>query len=211
MTFLNITNLFDIINKFKNIEQIDLVELDTLEEIPASIFSSLDQLHSLLIACPSLKKLGEMAFFNLKHLKSLIIIGTSIEKIGENILVFNTTPTEGQDNLDIILFDNFKLTCNSFQPGTFSKLQGVTLDFSGHTVNLSSDNKKQLTCMSRKVFLPFLEANPNNKVTLDGQQFDCTDCKSAWLQNSPQFQERLINVKCKNGKPLNDPDNFYQC
>ena len=206
---LIVTNLFDILNKLRNIELIHLENLAKLEEILTEAFKVLKKLHAVTIKGKNIKKINEKAFWNLNSMGHLEIIDTSLDKIGENIFVFSK-PAEHM--LTIGLYNNANLPCTGFQPGTFINIgRPTTIDFSGYHY-VEEHNKKQMTCLPENVFKPFLEKHEWNDIDLYEIDFDCNNCDNAWVKKAPEeMQDRMYSIACEGGHHITDDEAFKSC
>ena len=162
------------------------------------------ELFWLWISGPEITKIGDKAFFNLNSLTEFHLTKTGITEIHNGVFVFSQSSTAP---LDLCLYNNHKL--NKFDANAFDNTGRPTdLDFAGERF-VDDVYPKQITVLEEAVFKKHLELNEENKIEMSKQEFDCNDCKNAWLKKNPKLLERVINVQCADGKDVKDA--FANC
>lgn len=204
---LDVSNLFEIINKMRSLETLHLNDLAKLEEIPSEAFKVMKKLFLVELKGKNIKKINDKAFWNLNYVHTIEITGTSIDHLSDDALAFK--PSESL--LTIGLFNNPSLPCTGFSPNTFVNIgRPTSLDFSGYHY-VDDHNRKQLTCMPENVFKPFLEKHDWNDVDLYEIDFDCNNCDNAWIKKTPSVLDKLMSIECEGGKHIDEEDVFKDC
>jgi len=177
-----------------------------LTGLDVSVFRQGHQKHLkslMLLRDPGLQKLNGNMFSHLTSLTDLSLWNNNLTYIGDNAFAMgepsNTT-------LNIQLRDNEHLTPSSFARNS---LIGINRPAS---IDLSNSYEiSRITYFPEDVFWPFFAANPLNVIgAFDSTNFDWQDCKSYWLKQRALFK-RIPDLKCSNGKAVDDPDNFINC
>lgn len=144
----------------------------------------------------------ETAFSRLNNLKWLTITNTLVHFIPENAFDFNE---ESEQQLTIRLYGNKYLNNSGFSENSLTRLKRPT------TINLDSGYKPSFVYLDQRIFEPFLLSNAKNIIKLYELSLDCNDCKNYWLQQHPNLHGQVLNSRCSNGNPLDDPTNFIGC
>src|SRR5581483_6086200 len=97
------------------------------------------------------------------------------------------------------------INSSSFQVGTFDHLTNVSIQF-------SISNSTKLNYLDEKIFAPFLDSHPNNRIMMTASYIDCNDCNSFWVFERKDLKER-ITASCDDDHKKNfwDDRNFKGC
>ncbi len=197
-------DIFHVLSLMENIEDIRLLSTN-LTEIPSNAFKPVngfqDKLKIVSFWNSSIHKLGDNAFSNLNSVTDLILSQNSINFIPANAFRFEN---QSKDSLTVDLNNN-PLNGSSFELNSFLNIKRPT-----NLLLFSDPSVGNLTYLDERIFLPFLSLN-ENKINLKNQNIDCNDCRSYWLNKNHQFIERIVNLKCNNGKSFMDENNFSNC
>jgi hypothetical protein len=149
------------------------------------------------------QKLNGNIFSHLTALTELSLWANNLTYIGDNAFAMDEP---SNSTLYIQLRDNQNLMPTSFARNSLIGINRPT------SIDLSNTHKiSKITYFPEDVFWPFFAANPlNDIIYFDSTSFDCQDCKSYWLKQRALFK-RIPDLKCSNGKAVDDPDNFIDC
>ncbi|CAG2111711.1 unnamed protein product [Medioppia subpectinata] len=166
-------SLFEALSKFVNIEDIDL-SYNNLQQIPANAFKPINgyqtKLKDIIICDTTIEVLGAKAFWSIPALNSLSVYDTAISHIPDDAFAFEKPSNK---TLYIFLNLNKSLNSSSYSPKSFADTQRPTELELGHKYT-----PRQVVYLDEKTFRPFLEANKANKINLEGEEFDCEDCRT---------------------------------
>ena len=197
---LSSPSIFTTLSKFINITMIHLLN-NNITEIPSKAFENhQDKLKEFSIT--GLKKIGNNAFSQLRNLGSLGIEYSLIDSIPENEFEFYE---ESKEMLTLSLYGNPLLNSSGFSEHSLTKFKRPC------TIQLGNISNSKFTYFDERVFLPFLRSNSKNTIQLIDGSVDCSDCRNFWLKKNPNLLNQLIDLKCSNGKLLNDPGTFQDC
>jgi len=198
-------DLFYMLSSIKNAEFIGL-GLSNFPEIPANAFRPINGFQNKLTGLDisgKIKKLGDFAFYNLNSLEYLNLIDILVDHISSNTFNFEK---ESKKTLDLYLDHNL-LNGSNTEINSFINLKRPTI--------IHSTCRKlpcNLTYLDEKVFPHFFDLNQSNIITSYGEvnKIDCSDCRSFWI-NDKNYDKRIVNITCSNGKSLTDSSIFLDC
>ena len=187
---LDTSNLFDLINRFLNIREIDLREIN-LEAIPDNAFYKLKYLSSLTIIDTKFKTLGQKVFANLRRFQILKIMGKYFNKIHKNRFVFSENP-----NLPLNITMECKQTYNRFN------FEEESLDSIGRPTNIKcyanplrpqyyQADRNDTYIFDQTVFEPYFASNDNNRILLQEPKRFCDYDNNYWIINNTDLMSRI--------------------
>ena len=188
--FTDVTNLFDILNQFINIERIYLMDIN-LKTIPDNAFKQLNQLKEIYIYDPNVKTLGQNVFIKLNKLENLFIFG-NYKNVLKNQLVLS-------NNSELTL--NLRLKCK--QISNESVFENESLSNIGRPTNLkcepnffnSIENPKIVNkyyIFDENIFKPYFMANNKNQIVLYDRNEFCNLSENQWIEKSKEFKSRIL-------------------
>ena len=197
-------SIFEVFSKFINLEELQL-EDNNITEIPSNAFQRIigyqDNLRNLSFSGETIKKIGSRPFSLLNGLTHLTISNTMINYIPEDAFEFE----EGSNQqLTLELYLNHQLNSSSFHQDSLTHFKRPVL------INLGWPGN-YFEYLDENIFRKFLSSNPQNKINLVNDLFDCNNCKNLWLKYEPSLLERLVGLSCSNKKKFNDTGNFANC
>jgi hypothetical protein len=198
--------LFDVVTRFELAEYVSLVAV-SYSGLDVSVLRQGHQKHlkslELMLAWNNDLQLNGNIFKHLTALTYLSLWADNLTYIGDNAFAMDEP---SNSTLHISLRDNHNLLPSSFARNSLIGINRPT------SIDLSnSQTISKITYFPEDVFGPFFAANPLNVIgAFDSSNFDCQDCKSYWLKQRALFK-RIPDLKCSNGKAVDDPDNFINC
>lgn len=146
-----------------------------ISEIPSNAFRPIlglqNKLSEIFLENNAIKTIGNYSFYDLTNLFWLDISENPLEYISMNAFNFRNDSNKVL-RLDLSLFKIFN--GSSFAIDSLSNIKRPT--------ELSLDENRNFKFIDEKIFLPFIESNPQNRVRLYGTtQLDCKDCRSYWM------------------------------
>ena len=197
-------SIFNVFSKLVNLESLYFY-YNNITEIPSNAFqvteSYQNNLTFIRIGGKSIIKIGSRAFYSLRGLKYLHIYNTSIDYIPEHAFEFEE---ESNQTLTVRFITNNLLNGSSFHQDSLTHFKRPVLIDLGW-------NGNHFEFLEEKIFINFLNSNPQNKIDMTWQKFDCNDCRNFWLRKQPNLLKRIGHLSCSNKKNFNDKDNFSKC
>ena len=195
-------SIYSVFRKFVNIQNFELL-YNNMSMIPTNAFGSLENLLEVHFAGNSIKKIESQAFTKLPGFVTVSFEQVNFTTIPENAFQFDNV-----NNWTMIIdFGNSPLLTNSVfsQKSLLGMRRSATLRFG------NSKYPKQMTYLDEKVFLAFLLENDKNSIDMNGEAFDCNDCRNYWLKKNEKAFKRISSLNCSDKKPFNDPAHFKNC
>ncbi|XP_054158463.1 uncharacterized protein LOC128956772 [Oppia nitens] len=181
---LDTAGLFDIINKFVQLNRLSLMNIN-LETIPGQAFKSLDRLIGLHIADAKLKSIGDKAFVGLPALRQLNLMDTQLSLIGKDMLAFSLNYDQ---KMNVLLKNNPLLNGSTFDPEALVQLGRPTL----LALIAVDHNPRQFKVLAEQVFKPFLMSNAGNQLIMSSNGYLCPDKRNEWLVKDRKLNRRLF-------------------
>lgn len=197
-------SFFTIVSKFTNLEFLS-IENSSIEVIPSYAFSPINgyqnKLNSISIT-GSLKQVMNNAFYNLDSLSVLTINDSTIDILHSDAFRFRNSQF-----VPIVI----GLNCHLFNA---SNIEENALTNITRPVVLLYQNEAtcKLTYLDEKTFAPFFDSNIINSIFgSDLLEIDCDDCRSHWIKKNANYTRKLKQMKCTNGKKIEDVGSFSKC
>jgi hypothetical protein len=194
-------SVWELSNAFLNLETLLLY-------IPMKVIKDGDLGENLLRSLADIRinvsSIEGSPFYHSQNLESISFTQGNIKYIPAS-----TFKMKNNSRFSYIDFDgNRYIDSSSFEVGTFDNLTSVTIGFRSFKLNY----------LDEKIFVPFLNSHPKNRITISGSRTDegaytdCNDCNSFWAFQRKELKER-IEAYCdkENKKSFWDDDNFREC
>ena len=200
---LNWTNIFEVINKFPNLENLELYNVNiTGTDLQKFKPVNPDKLSLVLIQDNiSFKDIKSNTFkLSNSNLGAIHISNTALNYIADYAFVTGNN----SKYLNIDLSNNQLLNGSSFANNSLANL-GLT--------KLTIRGQNSITYLNEQAFRPFLEGEYRYLYIAD-LQLDCNDCRNYWIVVNQKSIENRVNVnglRCHNGVNFLDQDNFKHC
>lgn len=189
------SDLFDALNTLVNAKKIWL-NRNRLRSIPTVAFGKkpevefqLEELNFNKFSSRNgyIKSVGNFAFYYLNNLQYLYLSHQRINYLPANVFDFELA----SNHTLYIYLGNNKLNNTSFE-------KGILLN-SKRPIHLELYWNHDLTYLDESVFVPFLQANKQNRISLQDNPLSC-DCNSYWIVRDRElYRDQLLNVMCKIG------------
>ena len=195
-------SIFKLAGKLVNLRYFEL-ENTNVTKIPSNSFGNLEHLVEIHFAGNFIKEIGAEAFSNLRQLRSLNFEQVNFTSIPDKAFEFK----ESSNDTMILGFGGSPLvTSKVFTPKSLLGMKRPAIIRFG-----SNKVTRQITYLDEKVFLPFLFENDKNNIDINGEEFDCNDCRNYWLKTNQKAFNRIKSLKCSDKKLFNDPNHFKNC
>jgi hypothetical protein len=209
---VNTPPYFDIFRAFSsmiNLEQLNF-QLARINEIPSYAFRPINGIQSKLskinFSYSRIKMIGNYSFYDLQNLSFIAFPVTPLEYISTNAFHFRN---DSNQTFDLHLEGIDTLNGSSFAINSLSNINRPT--------KLGLYLNPNFKFFDEKVFLPFLESNPLNRIVWgkgtepEKTNLDCDDCRSYWLVKDTKYFNRFDNLFCANGNDFRSSANFKGC
>jgi hypothetical protein len=185
-------NIFDIVSSFVNLILFDLISTK-ITKIPSKAFMPLNGVQSNLKYAKffegSIESIENYAFHELNNLVEIELFHNKLAYIPAHAFEFQKPSNQ---LLKLSLEEN-KLNGSSFEVGVFTNANRPL------NIVLTRNN---ITFLEEKTFLPFLKLSDQNKIGIQQNPINCTDCRNRWLFREGTQILHKIEGNCTGGKSI---------